>query len=252
MPAGFTLTLFGGCGGSGEIVHCCTAPPMSTPVLWLTWVEGHSPSLDLGFGRVSCCGWRYSGWNAKNISSEFGVQKSSLFCFSSRPLGPSRGREVLAHLLVPGRRHGRAPHGLQTSSKEQYCPATSLQDQPGPVTTDAYKETQGAPWVEASLDTLSSELPPWESSASWAKGRLPWANIIRTWWGVTPRTRASVMAFSWKPGKLEVMLYTALSITPLLKVLWHSIKKGKETLKIFIYYLFGALDLGCSTQNLWC
>ena len=36
-------------------------------------------------------------------------------------------------------------------------------------------------------------------------------------------------AFSWKPGKLEVMLYTALSITPLLKVLWHSIKKGKET-----------------------
>ena len=50
-----------GDGGSGPIWHCRTALPMSTPVLWLTWVECHSPSLDLGFGRVSCRGWRYSG-----------------------------------------------------------------------------------------------------------------------------------------------------------------------------------------------
>lgn len=47
--------------------------------------ECHSPSLDLVFGRVSCHGQWYSGWNANSISSEFGLQKSSLF---SAPLTP--------------------------------------------------------------------------------------------------------------------------------------------------------------------
>ena len=136
---------------------------------------GPHPQRTTALGRHSKAVCRAARAGTLRQNSGF---KSSLFCFSSRPSGPSRGREILAHLLVPGRRRGRAPHGLQTSSEEQCCPVTSLQDQPGPVTTDACKETQDAQWVETSLDTLSSELPPWESSASWAKGRLTWANII--------------------------------------------------------------------------
>ena len=114
MPTGFILTLFRGCG---EWIDCALLHGASYVH---TCVVAHLGGVSFSFPWpwlccVSCRGWRYSGWNAKNISSEFGLQKSSLFCFSSRPLGPSRGREVLAHLLVPGRRRGRAPHGLQSS-----------------------------------------------------------------------------------------------------------------------------------------
>ena len=157
---------------------------MFTPVLWLTWVECHSPSLDLGFAvcLVMDGGTVAEMHKISVLSLDFKSLPSS-----ASPLAPwapageerswltcwSQGGDV-AELPMAC----RAPHGLQTSSEEQCCPVTSLQEQPGPVTTDACKETQDAQWVETSLDTLSSELPPWESSAIWAKVRLTWANII--------------------------------------------------------------------------
>ena len=85
------------------------------------------------------------------------------------PLGPHQGKRCPCSSVGPRE---------ETSSEEQCCPVTSLQDQLGPMTTDACKEMQETHWVETSLGMLPSELPPWESSASWAKGRLTWANII--------------------------------------------------------------------------
>ena len=55
---------------------CCDSPGVGC----------HSPSLDLVFGRLSRRGQWYSGWNANSISSEFGLQKSSLF--PAPPLTP--------------------------------------------------------------------------------------------------------------------------------------------------------------------
>ena len=199
MPAGFILTLFRGCG---EWIDCALLHGASYVH---TCVVAHLGGVSFSFlwpwlCRVSCRGWRYSGWKYRTEKSVLSLDFKSLPS-SASPLAPwapageerswltcwSQGGDV-AELPVAC----RAPHGLQTSSEEQCCPVTSLQEQPGPVTTDACKETQDAQWVETSLDTLSSELPPWESSASWAKVRLTWANIILPWWGVTPRTRASV------------------------------------------------------------
>lgn len=186
----FVICLLRACGlhsdPSGDVggVEWCAPqhgarPAHACAVAYLGWGVILLPlALSLAACLVVASGTVAEMQTISVLSLDFKSPPSFLLLLS--PLGPHQGKRRSCSSAGPRE---------ETSSEEQCCPVISLQDQPGPVATDACKDMQETHWVKTSLGTLPSELPPWESSASWAKGILTWANIILSWWGVASGSR---------------------------------------------------------------